>query len=48
MGKGGVAILSVDGKQVADGRIGKTQGHIFSEDDTAHVGIDNQTFVVMP
>jgi hypothetical protein len=47
MGKGGVAKLSVDGKQVAEGRIGKTQGYIFSADETADVGIDNQTPVAL-
>lgn len=43
MGIGGVAKLSVDGKQVVEGRIGKTQRFIFSADETADVGIDNQT-----
>ncbi|TWU06269.1 arylsulfatase [Stieleria varia] len=47
MGKGGVAKLSVDGKLVAEGRIGKTQGYIFSADETADVGIDNQTPVAL-
>jgi len=47
MGKGGVAKLSVDGKQVAQGRIGKTQGYIFSADETADVGVDNQTPVAL-
>ncbi len=47
MGKGGVAKISVDGKQVAEGRIGKTQGYIFSADETADVGIDNQTPVAL-
>jgi arylsulfatase len=47
MGKGGVAQLSVDGKQVAEGRIGKTQGFIFSADETADVGLDNQTPVAL-
>jgi arylsulfatase len=42
-GKGGVARLSVNGKLVADGRIAKTQANIFSADETADVGLDNQT-----
>jgi arylsulfatase len=43
LGKGGVAKLSVNGKQVAQGRIGRTQPNIFSADETADVGLDNQT-----
>jgi len=43
LGKGGMATLSVNGKQVAEGRIGKTQPNIFSADETADVGLDNQT-----
>jgi arylsulfatase len=46
-GKGGLATLSVDGKQVAQGRIGKTQPFIFSADETADVGLDNQTPVAL-
>ncbi len=42
-GKGGKAILYVNGKPVAEGRIEKTQPNIFSADETADVGIDNQT-----
>ncbi|MCS7466259.1 sulfatase-like hydrolase/transferase [Stieleria sp. ICT_E10.1] len=42
-GKGGTATLSVDGQQVAQGRIEKTQPNLFSADETADVGIDNQT-----
>ena len=42
-GKGGKATLSVNGKKVAEGRIEKTQPNIFSADETADVGIDNQT-----
>ena len=41
-GKGGVAKLSVNGKQVAEGRIEQTQGMMFSADETADVGLDNQ------
>lgn len=43
MGKGGVAKLLVNGEQVAEGRVEKTQGFIFSADETADVGLDNQT-----
>jgi arylsulfatase len=42
-GKGGMARLSVNGKQVAEGRIERTQPNIFSADETADVGLDNQT-----
>ncbi len=47
LGKGGVARLSVNGRQVAQGRIEKTQGFIFSADETADVGLDNQTPVAL-
>ena len=43
LGKGGKAVLSVNGKSVAEGRIEQTQPNIFSADETADVGIDNQT-----
>ncbi|MEA3412151.1 MAG: arylsulfatase [Pseudomonadota bacterium] len=43
VGKGGMATLSVNGKTVAEGRIEKTQPLIFSADETADVGLDNQT-----
>ena len=33
----------MNGKAVADGRVEKTQPNIFSADETADVGIDNQT-----
>ena len=42
-GKGGKATLLVNGKPVAEGRVEKTQPNIFSADETADVGIDNQT-----
>jgi arylsulfatase len=42
-GKGGNATLFVNGKPVAEGRVEKTQPNIFSADETADVGIDNQT-----
>ena len=43
LGKGGKATISVNGKAVAEGRIEKTQPLIFSADETADVGLDNQT-----
>jgi len=43
LGKGGMATLLVDGKAVAEGRIEKTQPNLFSADETADVGLDNQT-----
>ena len=46
-GKGGKATLFVNGKAVADGRVEKTQPNIFSADETADVGIDNQTPVAL-
>jgi arylsulfatase len=46
MGKGGTGTLSVNGKQVAQGRIERTQPIFFSADDTADVGIDLGTPVV--
>ena len=42
VGKGGRATLSVNGKPVAEGRV-EAQPNIFSADETADVGIDNQT-----
>jgi hypothetical protein len=43
LGNGGVATLSVDGERVASGRIHRTQPLMFSADETADVGLDNQT-----
>jgi len=45
-GKGGKGTLSVNGTQVAAGRIERTQPLIFSADETADVGIDLGTPVV--
>jgi arylsulfatase len=45
VGKGGIALLYVDGKQVAEGRVDKTQPAIFSGDETADVGLDDATQV---
>jgi hypothetical protein len=43
VGKGGKATLLVNGKSVAEGRVDKTQPNIFTADETAYVGLDNQT-----
>jgi arylsulfatase len=45
-GKGGIGTLSVNGQQIAQGRIEHTQAAIFSADETADVGIDLGTPVV--
>jgi hypothetical protein len=45
--KGGKATMMVNGKVVAEGRVDRTQPNIFSGDETADVGIDNQTPVAM-
>ena len=42
-GKGGLATLFVDGKELGSARIERTQPMIFSADETADVGLDNQT-----
>jgi arylsulfatase len=42
-GKGGKATLFVNGKEVANARVERTQPNVFSADETADVGIDNQT-----
>ncbi len=47
VGKGGDGTIYVDGKSVATGRIEKTQPMIFSADETADVGLDNQTPVAL-
>ena len=43
VGKGGTGILSVDGKQVAQGRIANTVPFRFSADETSDVGEDTGT-----
>lgn len=43
LGKGGVATISVNGEEVASGRIERTQPNLYSADETADVGLDNQT-----
>jgi arylsulfatase A-like enzyme len=44
-GTGGKSILSVDGKKVTEGHIPKTQPFVFSGDEGADVGVDNETNV---
>ncbi len=44
-GTGGRSILRVDGKQVAEGKIPKTQPFVFSADEGADVGMDGETNV---
>jgi arylsulfatase len=44
-GTGGRSILSVDGKQVAEAKIPKTQPFAFSGDEGADVGLDGETNV---
>ncbi len=39
-GKGGMAMLYVDGEKVAEGRVEKTQPAVYSADETADVGLD--------
>lgn len=46
-GKGGNGTIYVNDKSVASARIGKTQPMIFSADETADVGLDNQTPVAL-
>lgn len=45
-GKGGVATLLANGKQIAQGRIERTQFNMFSADEGADVGQDGETSVV--
>jgi arylsulfatase len=44
-GSGGKSILSIDGQQVAEGRIPKTEPFAFSGDEGADVGLDGETNV---
>ncbi len=46
LGKGGVGTILVNGKKVAQGRIERTQPMIFSADEGADVGMDDETPVV--
>jgi hypothetical protein len=43
VGKGGTATLLVNGNKVASGRIERTEGAVFSGDETAGVGVDDAT-----
>jgi arylsulfatase len=43
LGKGGTALLSVDGRAVAEGRIERTNASVYSLDEGADVGIDEDT-----
>jgi|SRR5580692_1631339 hypothetical protein len=43
LGKGGTATILVNGVKVASDRIERTQGMIFSADETADVGLDSAT-----
>ena len=43
VGKGGTGTLFVNGKEVATGRIERTQGGVFSADEGADVGADEGT-----
>ena len=45
MGKGGVGVITINDKKVAEGRIVKTQPGLFSVDDLADIGIDDGTHV---
>ena len=42
-GKGGTVTLSVNGQTVGTGQIPKTEPNVYSADETAGVGIDNET-----
>jgi arylsulfatase len=46
LGKGGTGTLFVNGRQVAQGRIERTQAMVFSGDEGADVGEDGETPVV--
>ncbi len=43
LGKGGIGTIFVNGDKVAEGRIERTQGFIFSADEGADVGQDGET-----
>ena len=42
-GSGGMGTIFIDGKQVAQGRIDRTQAFIFSADEGADIGMDGGT-----
>jgi arylsulfatase len=43
LGKGGTATLSVNGQKVAEGRIARTTANLYSMDEGADVGVDEDT-----
>ncbi len=43
LGKGGKGTIFVNGENVAEGRIDRTQGYAFSADEGADVGLDGET-----
>jgi arylsulfatase A-like enzyme len=43
LGKGGTGTIIVNGEKVAEGKIDKTQGLVFSADEGADVGVDGET-----
>jgi len=43
LGKGGTGTILVNGQKVAEGRIEHTQAFVFSADETADVGVDEET-----
>jgi len=43
LGKGGTGTIFVNGEKVAEGRIDRTQGYVFSADEGADVGLDGET-----
>jgi arylsulfatase A-like enzyme len=43
VGKGGLGTLFINGAKVAEGRIDRTQGYIFSADEGLDVGLDGET-----
>ncbi|WP_434600145.1 arylsulfatase [Streptomyces sp. A5-4] len=43
LGKGGTAVLSVDGTEVARGRVERTQPFLYSMDESLDVGVDTGT-----
>jgi arylsulfatase len=46
-GGGGTATISVDGNKIAEGKIGKTNSNTFGIDESADVGTDENTPVVL-
>ncbi|HTM30138.1 MAG TPA: hypothetical protein VL263_02485, partial [Vicinamibacterales bacterium] len=44
-GRGGIGTLTVNGRKMAEGRIDKTIANLFSPDEGATVGVDDETAV---